>query len=81
MSNQTAYQALVARLDDFIRKYYKNQMIRGAIYAVALLLGSYLLVTLLEYFGRFSTGVRTFLFYGFIASALFIIGKFFAIPL
>ena len=56
-------------------------MIRGAIYAVALLLGSYLLVTLLEYFGRFSTGVRTFLFYGFIASALFIIGKFFAIPL
>lgn len=81
MSNSPAYQSLLARLDAFIRKYYKNKMIRGAIYCVALIIGTYLLVTLLEYFGRFNIAMRTFLFWAFIATVGFVIVRFFAIPL
>jgi hypothetical protein len=81
VDNQNEYGQLLLRLDQFIRKYYKNKMIRGAIYALALILGTYLLVTLLEYFGRFNIGMRTFLFWSFVAAALFVLVRFFAIPL
>ena len=78
---KTEYDQLIQKLDQFIRKYYKNKMIRGAIYGVALILGTYLLVIALEYFGRFNIAMRTFLFWLFIGSALFVVAKFFAIPL
>ncbi len=81
MSNSSAYQSLIARLDAFIRKYYKNQMIRGAIYCVGVILATYLLVTLLEYFGRFNIPMRTFLFWAFIGTVGFVVVRFFAIPL
>jgi hypothetical protein len=80
-NNHNEYDQLIQRLDQFIRKYYKNKMIRGSIYAVALILGTYLLITFLEYFGRFNIAMRTFLFYAFIAAAAFVIVRFFAIPL
>lgn len=75
------YDNLINRLDEFIRKYYKNQMIRGSIYAIALILGSYLLVTFLEYFGKFGIAVRTILFWLFVFSAASILVRFFCIPL
>lgn len=75
------YGELIEKLNQFVRKYYKNQMIRGAMYSIALILGAYLLVTLLEYFGRFNVAMRTFLFWLFVASAFFVLVKFFVIPL
>ena len=42
------YQLLIEKLDGFIRKYYKNQLVRGAIYTFTLSLAFYLLVTSLE---------------------------------
>ncbi|MBL0315509.1 MAG: hypothetical protein IPP69_06900 [Flavobacteriales bacterium] len=80
-SNNAEYNLLIQKLDQFIRKYYKNKMIRGAIYGLALILATYLLVILLEYFGRFSILMRTFLFWLFIASASFVLIRFFIIPL
>jgi len=77
----SGYNFLITKLDGFIRKYYKNKMIRGSIYAVALILGSYLLVTFLEYFGRFNIAVRTTLFWLFILTAGFVVVRFFCIPL
>jgi hypothetical protein len=74
------YQSLISRLDAFIRKYYKNQLIRGAIYTFTLTLAFYLLVTSIEFIGRFSTGLRTVIFYLFIGGILFILGKFVFIP-
>ncbi len=76
-----SYNQLISKLDAFIRKYYKNLLIRGAIYAFALSLAFYLLVISLEYFGHFSSTTRTILFYGFLSGFLFIIGRFVAIPL
>lgn len=75
------YQVLIGKLDAFIRKYYKNQLLRGAIYAFTLGLAFYLLVVLLEYFGQFGTGLRTVLFYLFIAGILFILGNYVVVPL
>ncbi|CAN5475788.1 ATPase [soil metagenome] len=75
------YQLLISKLDAFIRKYYKNQLIRGGIYAFTLGLAFYLVVTMLESAGHFNTAMRTVLFYSFFAGILFIIWRFVTIPL
>lgn len=72
---------LLEKLDEFIRKYYVNRLLRGLIYFVAGAAGSFLLASSLEYFGQFDTRVRTLLFYGFAAFSLFILIRFVAIPL
>lgn len=77
----TNYQILIGKLDEFIRKYYKNQLIRGALYGTGLLLGFFLLVAVLEYFGHFDTTVRTVLFYSFLLGTAAILGRFICIPL
>lgn len=75
------YNILVSKLDEFIRKYYKNQLIRGAIYVFTALLGAWLVFTSLEYFGHFGTTIRTILFWGFIAAAAFSLWKLVLTPL
>lgn len=75
------YNLLIEKLDAFIRKYYKNRLIRGAIYSFTLLMAFYLAVTTLEYFGHFSTTLRTILFYSFVGGNIFIIGRYVVIPL
>src|SRR5690349_4730722 len=75
------YQLLIEKLDGFIRKYYKNQLIRGGIYFFTLSLAFYLLITSLEYFGHFNTGLRTGLFYAFVLGNTFVLARFVAIPL
>src|SRR5271170_793312 len=75
------YQLLIEKLDAFIRKYYKNQLLRGVIYTFTVCLAFYLLVTASEYFGHFNTTFRTVLFYAFVLGDAFILGKFIVIPL
>ena len=75
------YDLLLQKLDEFIRKYYKNQLIRGAIYAFTAILAFYLLVALLESFAWFNPGIRSVLFYSLIASTLFITWKWVIIPI
>ncbi len=75
------YQILIEKLDAFIRKYYKNQLIRGGIYAFTLGLAFYLLITMMESAGHFNTVMRTVLFYSFVAGIFFIVWRFVAIPL
>src|SRR4051812_14093440 len=75
------YQLLIEKLDAFIRKYYKNQLLRGVIYTFTLCLAFYLLITSSEYFGHFSTTLRTVLFYLFVSGTAFVLGKFIVIPL
>ncbi len=68
------------KLDEFIRKYYKNQLIRGLIYTVGLVLLFYIGVSTLEYFAEFSTTIRTILFYSFLLTTAYVITKYIAIP-
>ncbi len=74
------YVLLIRKIDEFIRKYYKNQLIRGLLYSLAAIGAYFILIVLLEYFSWFNTGIRSILFYTFIAIAAFIIVRFIAIP-
>lgn len=74
-ANKDSYQLLIEKLDQFIRKYYVNQLIRGFLYSVALILALFLIFNVLEYNFYFDKGVRKGLFYSFIgASSLALIG-------
>ncbi|HRH10619.1 MAG TPA: DUF4175 domain-containing protein [Bacteroidia bacterium] len=72
---------LIEKLDEFVRKYYKNQLLKGIIYSGGILISAFLSVVLIEYFGEFNSSVRALLFFSFLASALFVLIKFIAIPL
>lgn len=63
MSNSNS-NILLKKLDDFIKKYYLNLIIKGFILSLTILSVIYLSIISLEYFGRFSITVRTLLFYG-----------------
>ncbi|MDF3077063.1 MAG: hypothetical protein K0S09_952 [Sphingobacteriaceae bacterium] len=78
-SNQN-YSYLLKKIDEFIRKYYLNKIIRGSIYLAATLFASYILVTLAEYYGNFNPQVRTLLFYAFIGVNIFITARWIVIP-
>lgn len=75
------FQDIILKLDAFIRKYYKNQLLKGIIYSIALSLSLWLFISILEYFGNFSTAVRTVLFFSFALSLGFILYRFIVIPL
>ena len=62
----THYEALIQKLDQFIRKYYVNKAIRGTLYSMAAIFGMFLIYSLLEYNYYFDQGVRKFMFYSFI---------------
>ena len=72
---------LTQKIDSFIKKYYKNQLIKGGILASSLILITFLISVLLEYFGQFNTLVRTFIFYTYWVINLPIIIKYLLIPL
>lgn len=75
------FHNLLTQIDAFIRKYYKNEMLKGGILFLGLLLFSFLLITLLEYFGRFSSTVRGVFFFGFILLNVVLFVKYLLIPL
>jgi hypothetical protein len=57
---------LIEKLDQFIRKYYVNQFIRGSLYSTGLILALFLGLAFLEYYFFFPSGVRKALFFSFI---------------
>jgi hypothetical protein len=77
----TSYQSIIEKLDEFIRKYYKNLLLRGLIYSIGLVLLFFISVTALEYYAHFNTLVRTVLFYSFVIATGFVLVKYIAIPL
>jgi hypothetical protein len=77
----TNYSILIGKLDEFIRKYYKNRAVRGLLYATGGLLVFYLSITVLEFYAHFDTGVRTFLFYSFLSVNAYILVRLIFIPL
>jgi hypothetical protein len=64
------YTLLINKLDQFIRKYYVNQLIRGSLYTLALILIFFLTISFAEYQFYFSPLVRKLFFYSFIAVSL-----------
>ena len=72
---------LLQKLDEFVRKYYKNKLVRGLIYTFTIVFLFFLSMIVLEYFGNFSSKARTGLFFGFMGVALVTLVNYIAIPL
>jgi hypothetical protein len=75
------YSLLIEKLDAFIRKFYINHLLRGALYTVGTILGLFILLNVLEYFFYFSSTVRTGLFWGYVAVSALALYSWVALPL
>jgi hypothetical protein len=77
----SGYEILISKLDEFIRKYYRNRLIKGLILFLGSVAALFLLLSVAEYIGYFSTVVRAIFFYFFIVFNLVVISRFIVIPL
>ena len=75
------YQLLIEKLDEFIRKYYLNQIIRGSLYSIALILALFLGLNFAESFFYFPSGTRTLLFGSFVGVSAVALFAWVAMPL
>lgn len=76
MRNIANYEHLIHNLDAFIRKYYLNHLIRGALITLAVILGTYVAYNLLEALFYFGTGVRKLLLGSFAGISAASLGRF-----
>ncbi len=81
MAMHDNYRLLIEKLDQFIRKYYINQLIRGSLYSVALILVLFLGLNFLEHYFYFHAGTRKVLFYSFIGVSALSLGYWVVLPL
>ena len=82
MAEQSSqYNSLIQKLDSFTRKYYTNQVIRGAIFSAIYVLAFFLAINLMEYYFYLPGLTRKILFYGFILSSAAFVARFLVTPL
>lgn len=77
----SAFDRLIEQIDAFIRKFYKNQIIKGLLFFIGVFVVSYLLVISLEYFGRFNSIIRGVLLFSFLGMNGFILVKYIIRPI
>ena len=75
------FKHIQEKLESFIRRYYINELIKGAILFFAIGLLYFLFTLFVEYMLWLDQTGRTILFWVFIAVELFLFGKFILIPL
>lgn len=78
---QSAQNDLINKLDNFIRKYYQNELVKGGLLAMAISIALLLLVSFLEFIGRFGTSVRAVLFFSALALLGVVLYRYVLIPL
>ena len=76
-----AFQILLSQIVSFIRKFYKNQIIKGVLLFLAIFLFSFLVTVVGEYFGHFGPKVRAFFFFSFIIINGLILLNYLVIPI
>ena len=81
MYTEGNYHLLIEKIDVFIRRYYINKLLRGIILWGSVLFTGYIVATLSEYIGHFTTFFRSLIFYGFILLNLVIIVRLVLPPL
>lgn len=75
------YSLLIRKLDEFIRKFYLNQIIRGILYSSAVILALFLLFNFLEYEFFFGKTVRKLIFFSFLFTSIASLGYWVILPL
>ncbi len=85
-NNSSNYHVLLRKLDEFTRKYYLNQIIRGSLYFTGIVIGLFVLTALLEnlVFNNMSPSgavtPRKVLFFGFAAISVASLVNFLILP-
>ncbi len=80
-NNSNNYFLLISKLDQFIRKYYLNQLLRGLIYAATLLLALFITINILEYLLFLPSLGRKILFYGYLGTTALVAFNWIVLPL
>jgi hypothetical protein len=75
-----SYDLLIAKINEFTRKFYLNKLLRGSIYAAAFILGLYLCLFVLVYYSHPGTAAKTILFFSFVVFSLAAITFWVVIP-
>ena len=78
MSSQ---EVLIGKIECFVRKFYVNRLIQGALIGAALWILFYLAVNTLEYFSWFSPKVRMVLFAVLLLGTAAVLAVYFIVPL
>ncbi|MBP9133478.1 MAG: DUF4175 domain-containing protein [Saprospiraceae bacterium] len=81
MKQDNNYNLLISKLDQFIRKFYLNKMIRGSLYLLGFVTLYFIVIALLENYFYFGMTGRKILFYSFVAASLFTLISWIVIPL
>lgn len=81
MPQSSNYDLLISKLDQFIRKYYLNNLLRGILYTVAVVVGLFLLFSVLEYYLYFNKGIRKTIFFSFLAITAGVLSYWVVLPL
>ena len=66
MQTMDNYRLLLEKLGQFIRKYYKNKVLRGGLYSLASLFILFIVITAIEYFAYLKSSWRAVIFFTFI---------------
>ncbi len=75
------FDRLLEKLNAFIRKYYLNQLIKGSLISLTLILVLFLFVDFIEYFAWMSKTARQIVFFSFLLTAVLILVFRVVIPL
>ncbi len=75
------FKTILTKLEQFIRKYYTNELIKGALLFFSIGLLYFIITLLIEHFLWLNSTARTILFWTFITVELALFVKFIIIPL
>ena len=78
MKNQSE---IINKLKQFIKKYYTNQIIKGGVLSLLVLLLFFIFISLLEFYMNFDVGIRTTLFWSYLIINSLIVIKFILLPI
>jgi len=74
MADQNNYHLLIDKLDKFIRKFYINQLIRGALFSIGLIVLLFVGLNILEHYFFFPSSTRKVLLWSFTGISLLALG-------
>ncbi|MFT5883824.1 MAG: hypothetical protein ACI9IP_000271 [Arcticibacterium sp.] len=77
----TSLYILHKKIEEYKAKFYKNQLIKGGLLAVSLLISAFIFVNFIEYFGRFGSLFRGVLLFAFVGLALYTLVYLIGLPL
>ncbi|TAE24338.1 MAG: ATPase [Cytophagales bacterium] len=76
-----SYDTLLQRIEEYKKRYFLNQLVKGSLFFVALSGSLYLLLNTAEFVGRFGSSGRAIMFFGFLLTVAITLYLFIIKPL